>query len=65
MDGKNHYRNVASHGSALKWCDDKQGARGIPIKKMAEQFPYGRVIAATEAQRSRQLRPLAHNTTQT
>ena len=33
MDGQNHYRNVASHGSALKWYDDKQGASGIPINK--------------------------------
>ena len=33
MDGQNHYRNVASHGSAFKWYDDKQGASRTPIKK--------------------------------
>ena len=55
MDGQTQIRIVASHGSAHKWYDDKQGARGIPIKTMAERIPNDREIAATEAQRSRPL----------
>ena len=55
MDGQIQIRIVASHGSAHKWYDDKQEARGIPIKKMAERIPNGHEITATEARRSRPL----------